>query len=187
MLHNVTKYVATQHNKVPYHLFDLYWRYALKPLFDTQDGLIEHKFPHEKAQIIDNIISNAGDIYREMTHTYPHYGYVGEKWERLTTWCARPPLSWLQEGDWEEIKKQLQDPHYKVQRDQYLSSLQWLREETIKMPMAPKRKTVMIESLDMIKALILWFESLDPYNPPWRQLDRLTGSVAIYFRRQFYA
>jgi len=158
----------------------------LKPLFDMQDGLIEHRFPHEKAQIIDTIISHSGDIYREMTHAYPHYGYVAEKWEKLSVYCARPPLSWLQAGDWEEIRKQLQDSSYKALRDQYLSNLQRLREETLKMPMDPKRSTVMVESLDMIKALIFWFESLDPYAPPWQQLDRLTDAVAAYFPREFF-
>jgi len=158
----------------------------LMPLFDMQDSLIEHKFPHEKAEIIDTIISNPGDIYREMTHAYPHYGYVGEKWERLTTWAVKPPLSWLQAGDWEEIKTQIQDPSYKALRDQYLSNLQRLREETTKMPMDPKRSAVMVESLDMIKALIFWFESLDPYTPPRQQLDRLTGAIANYFPREFF-
>jgi len=158
----------------------------LKPLFDMQDSLIEHKFPHEKAKIIDTVISNPGDIYREMTHAYPHSGYVGEKWERLTTWAAKPPLSWLQLGDWEEIKTQIQDSSYKILRDQYLSNLQRLREETLKMPMDPKRSTVMVESLDMIKALILWFESLDPYAPPRQQLDRLTDAIATYFPREFF-
>jgi len=158
----------------------------LKPLFDIQDSLIEHKFPHEKAKIIDTIISHAGDIYREMTHAYPHYGYIGEKWEKLSVYCVRPPLSWLQEGDWEEIREQLQDTSYKVQRDQYLSNLQRLREETTKMPMDPKRKAVMTESLDMINALIFWFESQDPYAPPRQQLDRLTDAIANYFPREFY-
>jgi len=158
----------------------------LKPLFDMQDSLIEHKFPHEKAQIIDTIISHTGDIYREMTHAYPHYGYVGEKWERLTTWTAKPPLSWLQAGDWEEIKTQIQDPSYKALRDQYLSNLQRLREETLKMPMDPNRSAVMVESLDMIKALIFWFESQNPYEPPRQQLDRLTDAIAKYFPREFF-
>jgi len=168
------------------------WREAfpetvrLMPLFDMQDSLIEHKFPHEKAAIIDTVISLPGDIYREMTHAYPHYGYVGEKWEKLTTYCARPPLSWLQAGDWEEIRNQLQDPSYKALRDQYLSNLQMLREATMRMDMDPKRQAVMIESLDMIKALILWFESQDPYAPPRQQLDRLTDAVAGYFPREFF-
>jgi len=158
----------------------------LKPLFDMQDSLIEHKFPHEKAAIIDTVISLPGDIYREMTHAYPHSTYIGEKWEKLITYCAKPPLSWLQAGDWEEIRNQLQDPSYKALRNQYLSNLQTLREATIKMPMDPKRQAVMTESLDMIKALVLWFESQDPYAPPRQQLDRLTGAVASYFPREFF-
>jgi len=158
----------------------------LKPLFDMQDSLIEHKFPHEKSAIIDWIISCLGDIYRNMTHGYPDFGYVMEKWERLTSYATKPPLSRLQKGDWEEIRNQLQDPSYKALRDQYLSNLQRLREVTVKMPMDPKRQAVMIESLDMIKALILWFESQDPYAPPRQQLDRLTDAIASYFPREFF-
>jgi len=158
----------------------------LKPLFDMQDSLIEHKFPHEKSAIIDWIISCPGDIYRNMTHGYPDFAYIMEKWERLSSYAARSPLSKLQAGDWEEIRKQVQDPSYKALRDQYLSNLQRLREETLKMPMDPKRSAVMVESLDMIKALIFWFESLDPYAPPRQQLDRLTDSIAKYFPREFF-
>jgi len=158
----------------------------LKPLFDMQDNLIEHKFPHAKSAIIDWIISCPGDIYRNMTHGYPDFAYIMEKWERLSSYAARPPLSKLQAGDWEEIRNQLRDPSYKVQRDQYLSNLQRLREETTKMPMDPKRKAVMTESLDMIKAVIFWFESQDPYAPPRQQLDRLTAAVAGYFPREFF-
>jgi len=160
---------------------------GLKPLFDLQTSLIEHKFPHERTMVMDNIISNAGDIYREMTHAYSDYSYVGEKWERLTTWCAKPPLSWLQAGDWEEIRTELQDPAYKTMRDQYLNNLQRLREETLKIPMEPKRAALMTESLDMIKALILWFESQNPYAPPKWQLDRLTDAIYNYFPREFFA
>jgi len=158
----------------------------LKPLFDMQDNLIEHKFPHEKSAIIDWIISCPGDIYRNMTHGYPDFAYVMEKWERLSSYAARPPLSKLQSGDWEEIRKQIQDPSYKALRNQYLSNLQRLREETLKIPMDPKRSAVMVESLDMIKALIFWFESLDPYAPPQQQLDRLTDAIAKYFPREFF-
>jgi hypothetical protein len=67
-----------------------------------------------------------------------------------------------------------------------MNNLQTLRDATLKMAMDPKRKAVMIESLDMIKALIFWFESQDPYTPPRQQLDRLTDAIANYFPRGFY-
>jgi hypothetical protein len=168
------------------------WREAfpetlrLKPLFDMQDSLIEHKFPHEKSAIIDWIISCPSDIYRNMTHGYPDFGYVMEKWERLNSYAARPPLSKLQANDWEEIKEQINEPTYKERRDQYLGNLVRLREETVKMPMDPKRSAVMVESLDMIKALIFWFESQDSYEPPRQQLSRLTDAVHAYFPREFF-
>lgn len=158
----------------------------LKPLFDMQDTLIEHKFPTEKSAIIDWIISCPGDIYRIMTHPYPDFAYVMEKWERLSSYATRPPLSKLQANDWEEIKEQINEPTYKERRDQYLANLVRLREETVKMPMDPKRQAVMIESLDMIKALIQWFESQDPHAPPRQQLHRLTDAVASYFPRKFF-
>jgi len=158
----------------------------LKPLFDMQDTLIEHKFPHEKSAIIDWIISCPGDIYRNMTHAYPDFAYVMEKWERLGSYAARPPLSRLQASDWEEIKEQITEPAYKERRNQYLGNLGRLREETVKMPMNPKRQAVMIESLDMIKALIVWFESQNPYAPPRQQLHRLTDAVAGYFPQKFF-
>jgi len=121
-----------------------------------------------------------------MTHGYPDSAYIMEKWERLSSYAARSPLSKLQAGDWEEIKTQIQDPAYKALRDHYLNNLERLREETLRLPMDPKRSAVMIESLDMIKALILWFESLDPFAPPRQQLDRLTDAIAKYFPREFF-
>ncbi len=82
--------------------------WALRPLFEMQSNTIEHSFPHEKAAIIDWILSDSiGDIYRAMCEIHPHYGYVMEKWTRVTKYVTRPPLSGLQSGDWDEIREQL--------------------------------------------------------------------------------
>ena len=157
----------------------------LNRLFDMQDQLIEHKFPHEKAQVMDNIISYAGDVYREMAggvyRHAPHFGYVYEKWENLAYWGAAPPRGALQEGDWEEFRKQVQDPTYRIRRDEYLRKLQVLKGATEKTSMELKRKAIMIAALDMIEALIEWFESLNPVAAPKAQLDKLTDAIGNYF------
>lgn len=152
----------------------------LRALFNLQDSLIEHKFPHEKAQIVDNRISDAGDIFREMTGA-SDFAYVMEKWNRLIAAVHTPPLSTLQAGDWEEIKENTQLPIYREQRDQFLANLRRLKDETLRTPMDSKRRDLMVASLNMIEGLVFWFESMDPYNPPRMVMERLTDTVANYF------
>lgn len=157
---------------------------ALIRLFRLQDHLIEHKFPYNGITIHEYLISCAGDIYREMTKRYPHYGYIDEKWSTLTKWCYR--LGGLTWGDYILLERLMADPAYQPKRDQYLKNLHHLREETVKTPMNDKRKDVMLASLDMIEALIRWFESLRP-KPPREQLDKLTEAISNYFPREFWA
>lgn len=163
---------------------------SLRRLFQLQDSLVEHKFPgvvppyHFNA---DWILSYPGDIYRAMTHVYPDYGYLGPKWEYTTAYAAAPPRGKLNGNDWEEIKIMVKDPAYRHARDQYLENLHRLKQETIKTSMGPKRRDVMIASLDMIEAFIHWFESLDPYNPPKVALEKLTDVISNYFPREFWA
>ena len=152
----------------------------LRALFNLQDSLIEHKFPHEKAQIVDNRISDAGDIFREMTGA-SDFAYVMEKWNRLIAAVQKPPLSTLQAGDWEEIKENMQLPTYREQRDLFLANLRRLKDETLRTLMDSKRRALMVASLDMIEGLVFWFESMDPYNPPRMVMERLTDTVANYF------
>lgn len=78
------------------------------------------------------------------------------------------------------------EPYYKPKRDLYLLNLERLRQETVKTPMDSKRKDVMLASLNMIKALIFWFESLDITTPPKRELNKLTDAIAEYFPKKFY-
>ena len=158
----------------------------LPRLFQLQDQLIEHKFPYDAVVIHENLISYAGDIYREMTHSelFIHYGYIGEKWSNLTKWSLG--FGGLTSGDYEELRELMRDPSYDLKRDEYLKNLRHLREETVKTPMDNKRKDVMLASLDMIEGLIKWFESLRPI-PPREQLNKLTDAIANYFPRKFWA
>ena len=156
--------------------------WALRPLFEMQSSLIEHKFPHEKAAIMDWILSDSiGDIYRNMCEITPHFGYVMEKWERTAYYVTTPPRSGLRAGDWEEIKEQVTEPTYMPRRNQWLSNLALLRQETVAFPMEPKRKEVMLAVLDLQEAVMHWFESGDPYRPPDVAKDKLTWAVGEYF------
>ncbi len=159
-------------------------------LFELQDQLIEHKFPHEKAQVMDDIISAAGDIYREMVggvykHTTPYYGYIDEKWSKLTKYTSFR-IPYLTEGDWTEFKEQHMVPSYGTRRDEYLRNLNILRDETSKTPMDGKRKDVLLAALDLIEGLISWFEGLIPRAMPTQQMERLTGTIADYFPKLFW-
>ena len=157
---------------------------ALIHLFRLQDRLIEHEFPYNGIAIHEYIISCAGDIYREMAKRWPHYGYVDEKWSTLTKWCyGSGGLVW---GDYILLKRLMESPSYQHKRDEYLRNLRLLREETVKVPMDIKRKQIMLESLEMIEALIKWFESLK-HHPPREQLDKLTEAISNYFPREFWA
>jgi len=160
-------------------------RIELHNLFWIQDELLEHKFPYDYIAVHEYLISCAGDIYREMTRRHPHYGYIEEKWVTLQKYCFRP--GGLTSGDFAELKMLLQEPFYRPQRDLYLKNLEELKAETTKAEIEDTRKKVMLASLDMISALITWFESLNPDELPIDALDSLTGSIAEYSPKQFYA
>lgn len=157
--------------------------WALRTLFEMQNSTIEHSFPHEKAAIIDWILSDSvGDIYRSATEIQPHFGYIYDKWSmRVVYYISYPPLSGLQAGDWDEIREQVTDPTYKPRRDKWLQDLAALRDATVQTAMEPKRKTLMLAVLDLQKACVYWFESLDPGNPPITERDKLTDAISEYF------
>lgn len=157
--------------------------WALRPLFEMQNSLLEHRFPHEKASIIDWVLSAIGDIYRSMCEITPDFGYVMEKWTRTAYYVTIPPRSGLRAGDWEEIREQVTDPTYRPRRDQWLSNLSKIREATVAMAVEPKRKAVMLAVLDLQEAVVRWFESGDPYSPPEAAKGKLTWAVGEYFPR----
>lgn len=157
---------------------------TLYELFELQTQLIEHKFPHDFIVIHEFLISAAGDIYREMTRRWPHYRYIEEKWSTLQKYCSRPPG--LTVGDWSALKELMQMPTYKAERDTYLEKLHLLKDITEKVKIDLKRKNIMLESLNMIEALIGWFESLNPFQNPLDQLDKLTDAIATYFPIKFW-
>lgn len=171
----------------------------LHRLFEIQDDTVEHRFPGAVSPYdynLDWILSYAGDIFREMTHLYPHYSYIGEKWEKLNYVSSRPPLCDLTEGDWQEITLAVRNPAYKAPRDEFLENLQKLRGETVMTPMPATtpigikikldRKSVMLSALDMERALVYWFESLNPLKPPMKEMDKLSETVSAYFHDEFY-
>jgi hypothetical protein len=114
-----------------------------------------------------------------MTHWRPNYSYVEEKWSTLMKYCFRP--GGLTQGDFEELKMLMQEPWYKPKRDDYMRNLSVLKQETERVFMDPKRKRVMLASLEMIEGLIAWFEGLNPNNLPRSQLEKLTDAIANYF------
>jgi len=157
---------------------------VLRSLFILQDSLIEHKFPKNFIAIHEYLISCAGDIYREMTKVTPYFYYVDEKLRTLYGYCYRP--GGLTVGDFDEYKRLMGTPYYKPKRDLFLSNLNLLKRRTQAANIEPKRKRVMMEALNMIEALIRWFESLNPYGNPREQLEKLTDAVADYFPREFW-
>lgn len=156
---------------------------ALHRLFDLQDELIEHKFPHNHIAVHEYLISCAGDIYREMAKKYPNYGYIYEKWSTLQKWCRG--RGHFTVGDYEEYEQLMKEPYYEEKKKRYLPNLQRLKDETAKTTMEPKRKDVMMSSLEMTSGLIKWFETLRPV-PPQAELEKLTDAVSEYFPKQFY-
>lgn len=48
------------------------------------------------------------------------------------------------------------------------------------------RKSVMLSALDMERALVYWFESLNPLKPPMKEMDKLSETVSAYFHDEFY-
>ena len=154
-----------------------------RELWDLQNTLIEHKFPHDYIAVHEYLISCAGDIFREMCQRSPHFAYVYEKWYTLIGYVGRYPG--LTEGDIEEFKMLFKEQWYPPQRTVYLANLQKLKQATINTVVDIKRKEVMLASLDMIDALVHYFESLNRYAVPTHAIDRLTDAIGAYFPEFF--
>jgi len=159
----------------------------LDKLWILQDDLIEHKYP--TSGITEYVISSAGDIYREMADEHPWLPYIDEKWTTLSRYCfiGRYGFGFVAR-DFEELRDMVKEPDYDSQRITYMANLQKLREATVNTSMDPKRKRVMLASLDMIKALADWFNSLIVEMPAQVSVafDELTDAIANYFPRQFF-
>lgn len=153
-------------------------------LYDIQNSLLEHKFPTPNRY--EYIISAAGDIYRMMTEKYPDYNYINEKWEILTKYCSSWSNWFFGESDTQAIRRSMADPMYITKRNEYIKNLHLLKEETLKTPIEQKRQSLMVKSLDMIEALIIWFESTNWRKPPIRELEALTDAFATFFPDKFY-
>lgn len=161
---------------------DDYQRKVLLRLFNKQDTLIEHKFP--TSGVSEYTISCAGDIYREMTRRHPHYPYIDEKWGSLSKYISLP--RGFTEGDFEELKKELQAKNYKDRRDQYLKNLRKLELATKQADIDAKRKKIMLASLNMIRGTIRYIESGNPYRNPRKEYDALTEEISTYFPKEFW-
>ncbi len=152
----------------------------LRLLFELQTQLIEHKFPINRIAEHEYQLSNAGDIFRSMTERSPDYGYIGPKVDSISRYFAAD-----NSGDFREYKELMVMPHYKAERDKYLRNLAELKVLTVKAYIDLKRKDVMLNALDLARGTVLWFESSDPYRPPKRALEKLTGSLERFFPAQF--
>jgi len=158
---------------------------GLDKLWILQDTLVEHKFPTNG--ITEYVISAAGDIYREMADEYPWFPYIDEKWRTLSKYCFRGRYGFVV-GDFEELREMVEKPDYEARKDLYMVNLRTLREATLNTPMEAKRMRVMLASLDMIKALADWFDSLVLEMPGQVSVayNELTDAIAKYFPEQFW-
>ncbi|GAI93774.1 unnamed protein product, partial [marine sediment metagenome] len=145
-------------------------------LFTMQDQLIEHKFPTDHIAEHEYQISNAGDIYRSMTESSPDYGYIGTKVTSLSKYLGADNT-----GDFREYKQLMAMPDYKPKRDKYMRNLAELKVLTVKAYIDLKRKDVMLDALELIRGIVLWFESMQVRNPPKRALEKLAGSLERFF------
>jgi hypothetical protein len=150
-------------------------------LFALQDSLIEHKFP--LSGTYETLISDAGDIYREISKQGVDLGYIGQKMrdlERATNSSNFP----LNEADFDEIRQEiLRDRFYKSKRNTYMKNLEQLKRFTMKESIDSRRKTVMLSALRMIEALVKYFEGGNPYIRPSLAFSNLNESVKSYFSK----
>ncbi len=144
-----------------------------------QDVMIEHKFPANHIAEHEYQLSNAGDIYRSMTESSPDYGYIGPKLDSLTNYINADNT-----GDFREYKQLMRMPGYKQKRDKYLANLAMLKTLTVTSYVDLKRKDVMLDALELIRGIVLWFESGRVHNPPRRALEKLTSSLEKFFPAQ---
>ena len=149
-----------------------------KYLYEMQDKLIEHKYP--TVGVTELMISHAGDIYREMTvHSDfgPHLSYIYEKWGRLEKYIRQGYIS-CREYE-EEFKRQIESQDYRGKVLRYYVNLESLIKETEKVKDKPFRD-VLLACLDMIKGLIIWYET-NYENIPTKQFELLTEKIGHFF------
>lgn len=154
---------------------------TLQSLFNLQDAMIEHKFPTDHIAEHEYQISNAGDIYRSMTESSPDPGYFGPKLDSISRYLDADNT-----GDFREYKQLMATPGYKPKRDKYMRNLAELKVLTVTSYIDLKRKDVMLDALELIRGIVLWFESGRVHDPPKRALEKLAGSLEKFFPAQVW-
>lgn len=155
--------------------------YNRKYLFDMQSILIEHKFPLDHIAEHEYQISNAGDIFRSLTESSPDPGYFGRKVDSLVHYFKSDNT-----GDFLEYRELMKSNTYKKSRDKYMKNLMELRRLTETAYIDPRRKEAMLSGLDLIKEIILWFESGNPHRPPTLTMNKLIDNLESFIPGPIY-
>jgi hypothetical protein len=126
----------------------------LERLSDLQKELLEHTFPHKVSYIPDLLLSEACEIYREMTKKSPDSGNLREKLGGI-----EQIVIYENGRDWNSIVAEVETgERYESKRGAYLQNLSRLEEETRNASIAEGRKKVMLDALQLQRVMIDWFE-----------------------------
>lgn len=128
-------------------------------LYNLQNELLEHKFPHNAPTQPEYIISCAGDIYREIAgRGWPAPMYIGEKLYAIKHNVIDADIPWWQ---WALETSRSQAPaYYNNARDEYLKNLSRLYKATEIAQISFDRKEAMLLALRLQSAIIQWYETL---------------------------
>lgn len=128
-------------------------------LYHLQDETVEHKFPHNVILFPDEMLSCAGDIYREIAgRNWPAPSYLSEKLWRLDKNIINNPYGI--EDFWWTVREEKKMPRAWARgRDDFLATLKNLYHATEIAQISFDRKAAMLAALKLEIAMVYWYES----------------------------
>lgn len=147
-------------------------------LFELQNSTVEHRLP-----ISDGVVSffeeAAGDIYREMTKSFPDRGYIQQKLRRLND------FSIVNDADVQNVLNiRNRSNKYDEKLSQYINNLNILKSTTQSIDLG-NRSSVMLTALSVMEELVLWLQNPivgnSRFNSIVDKISDLSGAVSQYF------
>lgn len=159
----------------------------LNILFTLQCHLIEHKYPI--VGIWEHLISHAGDVYRGLCGGKREASYINSKLSSLKRYMYSNALN---NADFRDFKYYSEGEYYRKSGDKdyspqkilskkkrFMCNLETLRNATLRTDMSSTRKEAMLDALDMIKELALYYEKT-PLQVPTNHFVQLQNSIENY-------
>ena len=152
-------------------------------LYEMQESLLEHKYPHNPPMMPEILISCAGDIFREISgRTWPAPMYLSEKLGTLKSYIATDADI---EYFWWTVETQKKDnPNYHREVEIFLKNLERVHKATSVANISFDRKEAMLAALNMQWYLVKWFEKgpKEGWADVKRAYNTLSQKASFFYR-----